>query len=453
MGKILPTAESSRSTITSLESSREQPASRTPHPYEISSIAPAEQPFFSPEWFTGEAEEILLENESEIDLLTWNVLGLPNEDDIRPWEDRIDGIAETILEAGAEVVVLQECFEKELSLGLFARLSEKYAHAYLHLESKTPLPSGLALFSKIPIGDFTFTPHCDLLDSEREESNMGTFNFTLLNKDQIPLAHITASHFQGSSNCEWRVGVTEDGKRLSYAEVRKQEAIASMQSFAYEIIPHYLCGDLNVDRRYEEYLRSSLNSINGVVFDPMNREMKMKGTNTNFWRHKQGLAKMYPELTPEKAVALALIYKKLYEEQLHHLLKQDPWNKTLSDFESSFLSDLEHKLQLDSEDERKVWEYCKVIFSKAINKEKILWQMNQNDGEAPQVSIGRVIEIRACPIEESLDYVLGLNPFSTISKIEILQGYVDSSIEKTYSDHHPILARIRVSVSKTNLER
>src|SRR5690349_1559048 len=71
------------------------------------------------EYFSSEAPERLLEHEGEIQLLTWNILGLPNDQvAVRPWEERVDGIAERILSIDADVVILQECFEPGLSLGL-----------------------------------------------------------------------------------------------------------------------------------------------------------------------------------------------------------------------------------------------------------------------------------------------------------------------------------------------
>ena len=255
--------------------------------------------FASMQYFPGNASEVLISEKQDIKLLTWNILGLSNDQvAVRPWEERIDAIAEKILSIDADAVILQECFEKNLSLGLHDRLKDTYAHSYLHLEEKpTPLPSGLALFSKLPLSAFRFTPHSDLLDSERN-SKMGTIDFLLLNENHLPIAHIAASHFQGSSNCEWRVGLTEDGQRLSYAEVRDEEAKAALNLSKMEGIPHYVCGDLNVDRRSTEFNSSILNAeFNSRLTDMMTASMKLAGTNTNFWKHEKELSKMYPDFS------------------------------------------------------------------------------------------------------------------------------------------------------------
>lgn len=407
------------------------------------------------EYFVSDASERLIEEETDIRLLTWNILGLPNDQvAVRPWEERIDGIAEKILSIDADVVILQECFEKDLSLGLRDRLKEVYAHSYLHLEEKsTPLPSGMALFSKLPVSSFRFTPHPDLLDSERN-SKMGTIDFVLLNARHCPIAHIAASHFQGSSNCEWRVGLTEQGTRLSYAEVREQEANAAFSLSKIDGIPHYVCGDLNVDRRSTEYHFSLLNAERNLqLMDAMNSSMKQIGTNTNFWKHEKGLSKMYPELSQDQTLSLANRYRKLYEEKLKSRLSVGPWNLPLSAFDPSYFSTLEEELQLTSEEEKRIWEYFKTAAVKAIAKEIELWQGNQNQGSAPSVSIGRVIEIRALPIEESLDYVLGINPFAQVKEVVILKGYDDFSVSDTLSDHHPVLATIQIAQQEDLTEK
>ncbi len=398
------------------------------------------------EYFASDATERFVEEEAEITLLNWNILGLPNDQvAVRPWEERVDAIAEKILLIDADLVILQECFEPQLSLALRDRLRKSYAHSYLHLEeSSTPLTSGLALFSKLPVDDFRFIPHPDLLDTERD-FKMGTIEFVLLNTSHLPVAHIAASHFQGSSNCEWRVGLTEDGKRLSYAEVRQQEAGHILSLFSPHKIPHYVCGDLNVDRRSTEYDQSILNELNnGRLVNAMSVSMKSRGTNTNFWKHEKGIATLYPDSTPTETLQLALQYQQFYEEKLKSALSKDPWNRTLSEFDPSYFSQLEKELDVKSE-ELMIWEYFKLASIAAIVRENELWKMNRNEGNAPPVSIGRVIEIRALPIEESLDYVLGTNEMSVIQSIEILEGYDDRSVQNTLSDHHPVLATIRVA--------
>jgi endonuclease/exonuclease/phosphatase family metal-dependent hydrolase len=398
------------------------------------------------QYYLSQAKEQHVGRDAEISLLTWNILGLPNDQvAVRPWEERIDGIAERILSINADVVILQECFVPDLSLGLQRKLQHVYAHTYLHLTAPTPLPSGLALFSKLPLAHLRFIPHDDLLDTERH-ARMGILAFVVLNSEKAPVAHIAASHFQGSSNCEWRVGVTESGERLSYTEVRQREAKALLSLSAERDIPHYVCGDLNVDRRSPEYDLSLLNpTITPPLKNGMSPCLHQMGTNTNFWKHHRGIAKLYPHLTQHQVLDLALQYKKWYEEHVKDRLSVYPFQQPLSAFDPSFLNRLEEQLHLSLPADTRIWEYFKTAALQAIHREKELWQSNQNPGENPPVSIGRVLEIRALPIEESLDYVLGTNPCAQVKQVKILQGYDDRSIENTLSDHHPVWAMLRTA--------
>src|SRR5688572_408977 len=85
--------------------------------------------FASMQFFPGDREAAIVEAGSNVSLITWNIYGLPNDlVAIRPWEERINGIANTILQANATIVVLEECFETGLSLGLYERLRGEYAH-------------------------------------------------------------------------------------------------------------------------------------------------------------------------------------------------------------------------------------------------------------------------------------------------------------------------------------
>lgn len=401
--------------------------------------------FASFDYFPGNGKEHHAEN-GTIRLLTWNILGLRNDMvAVRPWEERIDGMAELILSSGADVVILQECFEKGLSKGLYERLKGAFPHIYLHLKEEVlPMASGLALFSKVPVEKFRFTQHPDLLDSERK-SRMGTIDFLLVDKEKKPIAHIAGGHFQGSSNCEWRVGLTEDGRRLSYPEVRAQEVEAALKLLAKpEKIPSYLCGDLNVDRRSPEYYTSKLNpQINFQVLDSMSPELRVQGTNTNFWKVEAGLARMYSSLTADQVLQLSLAFKTFVEKTLSVYLFKEPLQKKIADFHGSMLQQLKSNFHLSAEEE-KIWKYFQLAATMAIAQEKQLWKENKNPGEAPPVSIGRVIEVRVLPIEESLDYILGTNQEAIVSDVRLLQGYEDSSFSRTLSDHHPLLATLKV---------
>jgi len=372
-------------------------------------------------------------------LLTWNIYGLPNElVALQPWEERIDRIADTILQANADVVLLQECFMPALSLGLRDRLQEEYATIHLDLGQKNGLrPSGLALFSKFPIRNFRFISHTDLLDLSRS-TDMGSIDFTLVDTDLSPMAHIIGSHFLGSSNYQWRTGKIDDGRVLSYEQIRQEEALAALKYELDEPIPQYLCGDLNVDRRSYEFDSSPLNAkINQQITDRMSMDMQQIPTNTNFWKTVQGLGEMFPTFSQMQCIELAQNFGRLYETKLKDLFVQAPWNQLLADFTPSFFDTLEEMF-----DDKRLWEFFKDATVRAIAKEKGFWQKNGNPGEYPPVSIGRVLEVSVFLFEESLDFILGTNPHAKILEVEILSGYDHQSMDRSPSDHHPVKARL-----------
>ena len=66
--------------------------------------------FAAMQFFPGDGKELGTQNTAT--LMTWNVYGLPNKlVYIRPWEERIDGIANAILQEKGDIGVLEECFE------------------------------------------------------------------------------------------------------------------------------------------------------------------------------------------------------------------------------------------------------------------------------------------------------------------------------------------------------
>lgn len=399
----------------------------------------------------GAIAEKYVGDDGAIELLSWNVLGLPNEDEVLPIEARIDGMARTIIEANAHLVALQECFDPKLSNGLYDRIKGHYAHFLLDIASDTPLTSGLALFSKVPIAQLRFTPH-RLLDDEKE-SRMGTLDFLVLNELGQAIAHLAVSHFQGSSSCQWRKGQLGDGERLSYGELREEQARTMLNLVKDSTLPGYICGDLNVDwRGGEEYDHSFLNrevnsSIQNSMLEELTKEEKRLavrpalGTNTNFFRHQRGLQDKYKTLSQEQIASLASKYEEK-QGQLIDCLSGEPWTRPLSTFDPDWFIELKATVAPANEEDHRLWDYFQQRATKALKREKKLWKKNDNQGEAPNVSVAEVIQYRALPIEESLDYILAVGSQSKVANMVLLKGYDHRSLETTLSDHHPLRATV-----------
>lgn len=403
----------------------------------------------SMEYFKGDGEELKIEQAGEIQLLTWNILGLPAQYcATRPWEERIDGMVDLIRSENPDLLLLQESFEKGLSEALFERLKDIYPHAYLHLKADSyKMPSGLALFSKLPIADFHFTPHPNLLDDQKLYLEMGTCDFVLLNQEGKPAAHIAASHFLGPSRCEWRKGLTDQGEKLSYEDVRQGQAESALNLFAPVGIPRYLCGDLNIERNSAEFITSLLNpEVNSSINDGLTKEQRVQPTNTSYFQHLKNLGAQFPELSGQEILDLMKVYKELSLEHLLPLLKKDPWNKPLSEFDPLLFHQLEEQLDLSTKERQMAWNYFTDQAAKALAHEIDLWKKNGNYGDVPPVFMGDLLEVLVLPFYEALDTILALNEYSKVENVEIVKAYDETDPSLTLSDHHPYKATIRIAI-------
>lgn len=380
----------------------------------------------------------------QIKLMTWNILGLPNDQvATRSWQARLPGIVASIVDANPDLVVLQEVFEPQLSESLFAALQDLYPYAYLDLSSSFTLyPSGLAIFSKLPLSAAEFSPHPDLLDGE-QQFHMGILRFGLLDAQGKTLAVIATSHFQGSSRCQWRLGLTKQGQHLNYAEVRQQEAAAILHNIPTDV-PYYIAGDLNVDRRSLEYATSLLNPVyNPQVQDALAPSQIVRATSTTYFKHLKGLAILYPDLTQTKLIELAQVLKNLAAEELLPRFSQAPWTNRLDTVNPQLFFSLEKELDLREPQRKMAFDYFVKVALYMISKENLLWKMNKNP-DSPPVSIAEVIQVCALPFEEALDVIEAANPLAHVTGATILQGYNECDYQQTFSDHHPLMALIKI---------
>ncbi|MEN9654273.1 MAG: sphingomyelinase [Chlamydiota bacterium] len=110
----------------------------------------------------GEAEEIELHN-SQAKVLSWNVCGVGggmsiDHGGVLPWRQRAAAIVEKIVQADADVVVLQEIYDTELAERLIKELKGHYAHFFIHIgPSHLGSVGGLMVFTRCAVSDFTST--------------------------------------------------------------------------------------------------------------------------------------------------------------------------------------------------------------------------------------------------------------------------------------------------------
>ena len=106
-----------------------------------------------------------------VTVLNWNVCFFPGSlsllfGGVLPWENRIEGVANQIIENGADIVCLQEVFSRDSAEKLYQLLEKEYAYFYINIGLKPfgfnsdtiGLSSGLFVASKMEIDNPQFIP-------------------------------------------------------------------------------------------------------------------------------------------------------------------------------------------------------------------------------------------------------------------------------------------------------
>jgi len=105
----------------------------------------------------GEGIEISLSRKSKI--FKWNICGIGGgypilQNGLSPWEERLEDIVGKIKEQNAEVVFLEEVYDRALAQSLIKELKRKYAHFYYNIGAKSiGAPAGQFVASRVPIED------------------------------------------------------------------------------------------------------------------------------------------------------------------------------------------------------------------------------------------------------------------------------------------------------------
>ena len=163
-------------------------------------IATQEKPYL---YLPGMAAEKPMPEKS-FSLLSWNVCFIGGGYSITnggvvPWTQRIDGVAQAIVERDADVICLYETFDTASAFALHERLKNHYAHFYFNIGPKAVgISSGIFVASKFPIENPEFTPFTEkALVGRTKNAEKGVFAFDL------PVARIYATHMQHSEECDF----------------------------------------------------------------------------------------------------------------------------------------------------------------------------------------------------------------------------------------------------------
>jgi hypothetical protein len=182
----------------------------------------------------------------EVTVLNWNVCFFPSSlsllfGGVLPWEDRIEGVANQIIESKADIVCLQEMFSAQAGEKLYRLLEKEYAYFYINIGLKPfgfnsdeiGLSSGLFVASKVEVKNPQFIPF------QKTPTIRG---YGLFSIDISPIGNLITTHLNPGS----------DPVDLEYRKEQIQEILTFIET---EKKSHstFLCGDLNIERNSSEY--------------------------------------------------------------------------------------------------------------------------------------------------------------------------------------------------------
>jgi len=217
--------------------------------------------------YTHASSSLIQEKEpikgQNISVLSWNVCFLPLattnwEQGIKPWTERLDQVAEKILQEDADLVTLQEVYDSQAAQKLTERLKEKYSHIYYNIGPKTlGVNSGLFVASKFPLKNTRFTQHENKkIDIDSFFVNKGFFDFEIY-AGENKIAHVFVTHLQHS---------TDDLHPLKIdQEIREQQLKAIFTEMEKEDVPVLLVGDFNMPLKEYKALKAQAKFQNFLI--------------------------------------------------------------------------------------------------------------------------------------------------------------------------------------------
>lgn len=217
-------------------------------------------------YLRGEADNKILQEKS-FSVLNLNTCLMPGDlarifGGMRPWEKRIDPLAEKLRLIDADVICLQEVFVEEAAHTLYTKLKDHYAHFYISIGERIlgfslnslGLTSGLFIASKFPIESPSFQsfPELDFRPA------YGFFDFAIYSEGKI-FAHIYNAHLHPLD--------FQDIRTTQLAQILERMQ-SDCQKMGQTAVPHLLCGDLNIPWGSDE---PSENLIQDHFYDAYNQ--------------------------------------------------------------------------------------------------------------------------------------------------------------------------------------
>lgn len=197
----------------------------------------------------------------KLSIMTWNICGIGggmerSHGGVLEWETRLDDIVAQIKKENPDILCLQEVVDTDLCDALLLALNKDYAHFYIHLGRGNMIGpnSGNFVAIKTSVNNFEFHPFESATGCGKWQIK-GFASFTLKNHKGKKIQIIT-SHLQHGEDPAVDFEAVETRKEqfkqiLQYCKDRR---------FANRRIPVLIAGDLNVDKKSQEYKDSVLST-------------------------------------------------------------------------------------------------------------------------------------------------------------------------------------------------
>jgi phospholipase C len=196
---------------------------------------------YAPEvWPINRTDKTLIENQSGLKILSWNIAMLPIFDFVQTGKSRAERIGSALQHKSFDIILFQEAFTSKARRAIYRKLRKHYPYEYGPANSGTALRinSGLWVLSQIPltvIQEYQFSASGGLDQISRKGAILleGEFNRKAF---QVIGTHLDSNEIDPTV-------------RFKQLEELNDNLI---NPFTKPEIPMIICGDFNTDRDFPE---------------------------------------------------------------------------------------------------------------------------------------------------------------------------------------------------------
>ena len=183
--------------------------------------------------------------QSSLTIVSWNQCAVGgglsiDHGGVVDWRVRINGLANRLVKANPDVMILQEHYDAAVSEALVKKMGDTYPHAFTHIGPNVwGSESGLFVMSKLPIHSFEYIP----FKTNDWSLNRGfvVIEIKASTHDTKPLFCIIGTHLKH--------GNKEEDESIRSKQINQIVEILDKKE---KKLPTFLAGDLNIDRGSHE---------------------------------------------------------------------------------------------------------------------------------------------------------------------------------------------------------